>query len=92
MDLIDIDLHRLKLLLPSRIDNLDSRCAKMDAGSGLFEIDFGMHAGQQQGRSGRRKLQPIPTVEPFLMCQGDMIDAQALSSAYLLDYRFVASC
>lgn len=45
MDLIDIDLHRLKLLLPSRIDNLDSRCAKMNARSGLFGIDFGMHAG-----------------------------------------------
>ena len=44
MDLIDIDLHRLKLLF-LRIDNLDSRCAKMNAGSGLFEIDFGMHAG-----------------------------------------------
>lgn len=39
-DLIDIDLYRPKLLLHSRIDNLDSRCAKMNAGSGLSEFDL----------------------------------------------------
>jgi len=95
VDLIDVDLHRPELLLSSRTDNLDSRCARVNAGSGLFKIDLecmrdSVRVNSAVGSSSR--YLPSQPIEPFLTCQGDMINAQALSSAYLLDYRFIASC